>query len=157
MKFTNKKSKSLYKAIYSVFVIILGLFLYYNYLISTVQVLQSYQVLIILAIYLIVFLYWYKKAKYIEYDSNGLGLVFISKGFLFSDINNYREQRIEIPKKRLTKFKIKNLFFFKKMYLYIDTHNTIKKVSFDISFLGRKKTKALKQSLNKVVQENLSK
>ena len=85
-----------------------------------------------------------------------LGLVFISRGILLSEINNYREQRIEIPKSKLKKFHIKNMFFSKKLYLYIKTHGVIKKVNLDISFLEGKKRKALKMSLNKVVQENSS-
>ena len=104
----------------------------------------------------LVIVYWYKRAKYIEYDSSGLGLVFISKGVFLSEINNYREQRIEIPKSKLKRFRIKNIFFTKKLYLYIKTHGVIKKVSFDITFLGSRKTKALKISLDKVVQENSS-
>ncbi len=156
MKFTNKKRIPLYKGGYVMLVILLLSFLGYNYLISNTPLFQLHEIIGSALLIFLVFIYWYKRAKHIEYDSTGLGLVFISKGILLSEINNYREQRIEIPKSKLKKFHIKNMFFSKKLYLYIKTHGVIKKVNLDISFLEGKKRKALKMSLNKVVQENSS-
>jgi len=156
MKFTNKKSLPLYKGGYVVFGVLLLSFFSYNYIVTSLLKFDVYEVGGLILLMFFLFLYWYKKAKHIQYDSSGLGLVFISKGIMLSEINNYREQRIEIPKSKLKRFHIKNLFFNKKLYLYIKTHGVIKKVSLDITFLGSKKRKALKMSLGKVVQENSS-
>ena len=156
MKFTNKKSLPLYKGGYVIFWGVLLSFVTYNYLISNSSLFQVNEVGILVLLSFLVFMYWYKRAKHIEYDSTGLGLVLISKGALLSEINNYREQRIEIPKSKLKKYNVKNNFFSKKLYLYIKTHGIIKKVSFDISFLGSKRTNYLIMSLDKVVEENSS-
>lgn len=156
MKFTNKKSLPLYKGAYVILGCLLLFFFSYNYLVANSPLFQLYEIGVLVLLVFLVFVYWYKRAKYIEYDSTGLGLAFISKGVLLSEINNYREQRIEIPKSKLKKFRVKNMFFSKKLYLYIKTHGVVKKVSLDITFLGGNKTKALKMSLDKVVQENSS-
>jgi len=156
MKFTNKKSKPFYKAGYVVLGIILLSFFSYNYLISNSSLFQIHEIGVFAVLVFLFLVYWNKRAKHIEYDSTGLGLVFISKGVLLSEIRNYREQRIEFPKDKLKRFRIKKVFFNKKLYLYIRTHGVVKKVCLDITFLGGKKTKALKMSLNKIVQENSS-
>ena len=156
MKFTNKKSLPLYKGGYVILGGVLLSFLSYNYLVENSSLFQLYEIGVFTLLVFLVFVYWYKRAKHIEYDSTGLGLVFISKGVLLSEINNYREQRIEIPKSNLKKFHIKNVFFSKKLYLYIKTHGVVKKVCLDITFLSSNKRKALKMSLDKVVQENSS-
>jgi len=156
MKFTNKKSLPLYKGGYVMMGILLLSFFSYNFLVSNSSLFQIYELVVMVLLLIGTLMYWYRKAKHIEYDSTGLGLVFISKGVLLSEINNYREQRIEIPKNKLKKFRVRNMFFTKKLYLYIRTHGVVKKVSFDITFLGSKKIKALKVSLNKIVQENSS-
>ncbi|PHS06695.1 MAG: hypothetical protein COA88_10165 [Kordia sp.] len=156
MKFTNKKSFPLYKGGYVILGVVLLSFLGYNCLISDSSLFQLHEIGIFTLLVILGFVYWYKRAKHIEYDSTGLCLVFISKGLLFSEINNYREQRIEIPKSKLKKFHIKNAFFSKKLYLYIKTHGVVKKVCLDITFLSNNKIKALKMSLDKVVQENSS-
>jgi len=156
MKFTNKKRLPLYKAGYVLLGCLLLSFFSYNYLVENSLLFELHEICILVLLVLIFFVYWYKRAKHIEYDSTGLGLVFISKGVLISEIKNYREQRIEIPKNKLKKFRVKNMFFTKKLYLYIKIHGVVKKVSLDITFLGSKKRKALKMSLDKVVQENSS-
>jgi len=156
MKFTNRKNRPFYKGGYVMFGVILLSFFSYNYLISNSSLFQIHEVGVFVLLVLLFLMYWYKRAKYIEYDSTGLGLVFVSKGVLLSEIRNYREQRIEFPKDKLKRFRVKKIFLTKKLYLYIYTHGVVKKVCFDISFLGSKKTKALKMSLNKIVQENSS-
>lgn len=156
MKFTNKKSLPLYKGGYIMLVCLLLCFFSYNYLILNTSLFKAHEIGGLALLVFFAFMYWYKRAKHIQYDSSGLGLVFISKGVVLSEINNYREQRIEIPKSKLKKFQVKNMFFTKKLYLYIKTHGVIKKVSLDITFLAGKKRKALRVSLDKVVQENSS-
>lgn len=156
MKFTNKRSKPLYKLGYLILGGLIISFFCYNYLISNSSLFQIHEIILFILLVFLLLVYWYKRARYIEYDSTGSGLVFISKGVVISEIRNYREQRIEIPKNVLKKFHIKNMFFSKKLYLYIKTHGVIKKVCLDITFLGNRKKNALKKSLDKVVQENSS-
>ena len=156
MKFTNKKSKPLYKGGYVMLGVLILSFFSYSYLTGNSSLFQIHEKGVFAILFFLAFLFWYKRAKQIEYDSTGLGLVFISKGVLLSEIRNYREQRIEFPKDKLKKYRIKNVFFSKKLYLYIKTHGVITKVCLDITFLGNKKTKALKMSLDKVVRENSS-
>jgi len=156
MKFTNKKSKPFYKGGYVMLGVILLSFFSYNYLVSNSSLFQVHEIGIFALLVYLILVYWYKRAKHIEYDSTGLGLVFVSKGILLSEIRNYREQRIEFPKNKLKRFRVKNMFFSKKLYLYVSTYGVVKKVCLDITFLGRNKTKALIMSLDKVVRENSS-
>lgn len=157
MKFSNEKSLPIYRFAYYLLAGALIAFLCYNNIIAYEAIFSMKEVLIVFLVIITIMYFWYKKAKYFEYDSNGLALVFISKGILVSDFNNYREQRVEIPKSKLQNFKIVNWFFVKKIHLYIKGQSTTtKKVSIDISLLGNKKTRAIKESLNKVVRENSS-
>ena len=156
MKFTNSRILSLYMLGYVFLSLFLFSFLIYNYVILNSSFFNITETLILVFSISLIFYYWYNKAKYIHYDSKGLGLVFINKGIFLSKINNYREQRIEIPKNKLKNYRIKNTIFNRKLFLYIKSYNELKKVSFDITFLSKNKIKHLQTSLEKVVQENSS-
>lgn len=154
MKFTNKKVIPLFKIGYLV-LIVLVLFLYmYNYLILNKVLITTKVVLLLSVLYIIIFIYWYKISKYIEFDSTGSGLVLITKGILLSDYANHREHRIEIPKEKLKGFEITDYFFYKKVVLKIKSKKKTRKVAVNISFLSQNKTKALQLSLDKIVREN---
>lgn len=157
MKFTNKKEIPLLKAGYVLLLVTMFFFLVYHFLLISTITLSNSQLGLILALYTLIFVYWYRNAKYIEYDSKGLGLVLVTKGVLLKDISNYREQRIEIPKSKLVKYKLVNRFFYKKVQLYINGSKGMKKVVVGISFLNSNKTNALVASLDKIVRENSSK
>ena len=155
MKFSNEKNITKYKLTYGLLVGLLITYYIYKVIVLNDSI-SSVESLVLVASLLLLLMYWYKKATYFEYDSSGLGLVIIRKGILLSEYNNYREQRIEIPKTKLHKYSYTNYFFTKKICLYIKTKNTIKKTSVDVTLLSNKKIKALKASLNKVVRENSS-
>lgn len=156
MKFTNKKIIPLFKFGYVLLLLLtlLTVVIIYNYLILNHPIIAIKEVVVLLFLYLIVFLYWYRIAKFIEFDSAGSGVVFITKGILLSDFINHREQRIELPKEKLESYVIQDRFFCKKIVLNIKSKHKVKKVKVDISFLSYSKTKALKLSLDKIVREN---
>ena len=157
MKFTNKRNVPLLKAGYVLLLTSMLAFFTYHFFVVNTTALSNYQLTILLICYLVFFVYWYINAKYIEYDSKGLGVVFVTKGIVLNDISNYREQRIEIPKNKLANYKLVNRVLYKKIYLYIKGSNGIKKVGINISFLKTNKIKALIASLDKIVRENSSK
>ena len=144
----------MYRATYGVLTIIVALFFVYNNFIS-VQPILGFNVAVIIFIVVIGFyVYWYRTAKYFEFDSKGQVLIFMSKGILLSDYNNYREEKIEFPKHMLHRYKIKSALGTKKLNLYIKTKGGLKKITVDISLIGTKKTNLLKGSLDKVLKEN---
>lgn len=157
MKFTNKKIVPLFKVGYLLLLILVSMLLIYNYLILNRAILAYKEIIALLVLYVVVLMYWYKISKYIEYDSAGSGLVFITKGILLSDYINHREHRVELPKEKLVSYTIVDYFFYKKIILKIKSKQKVdrtKKVNIDISFLSTNKTKALRLSLDKVVREN---
>lgn len=154
MKFTNKKAIPLFKLGYLTLLFLMSMAVIYNYLILNEVVLAYKEVIILLVFYTFALIYWYKISKYIEYDSNGSGIVLITKGILLSEFVNHREHRVELPKEKLVNYKVIDCFFYKKLKLYIKSKHKIKKVRMDITFLSATKTKALKLSLDKIVREN---
>lgn len=155
MKFSNEKKIAKYKITYGFLIGVLVAYYIYNWVLLEGSF-SSIESLALFITFSIILLYWYKKATYFEYDSGGLGLVIIRKGILLSEYANYREQRIEIPKKNLYKYSYHNYIFSKKVCLYIKTNHKIKKASVDVTLLSNKKIKALQASLDKVVRENSS-
>ena len=72
-----------------------------------------------------------------------------------SNFINYREQRAEFPKEKLTRYRVENYIFFCKLYIYIKSRsNKIKRLGFNISLLSPRKRRALKKSLDKVLKHN---
>jgi hypothetical protein len=154
MKFTNKKILPLFKVGYIILIVLASIVLIYNYLILNKTIFAVREMIALLLLYIVVLTYWYKVSKYIEFDSVGSGIVFITRGVLLSDYINHREHRIEIPKEKLMNYVIVNRFFYKKTILYIKSKEKVKKVSVGISFLSFNKTKGLKLALDKIVREN---
>lgn len=104
---------------------------------------------------LIIFGIVYTSAKYFEFDSDGNVLTFVNKGLFISNFINYREQRAEFPKEKLTRYRVENYIFFCKLYIYIKSRsNKIKRLGFNISLLSPRKRRALKKSLDKVLKHN---
>jgi hypothetical protein len=154
MRFTNKNKILLFKLGYIFLLLIVFSIITYNYIILRSPIFTLFDCLLFILFSTFICFYWYNISKFIQYDSTGLGLVFVSKGIVISNVNNYREQRIEIPKNKLSKFNINTSLFYKKLELYIISSNITKKVILDITSLDKKKIKNLHTSLQKVVQEN---
>jgi len=97
----------------------------------------------------------YSTAKYFEFDSDGDVLTFINKGLFISNFINYREHRAEFPKEKLKRYRIQNYIVFSFLYVYVKSKtNQIKRVRFNITLLSKRKKRALKTSLEKVVKHN---
>lgn len=112
--------------------------------------------LLILAGFLILFFSVHAISKYFEYDSDGVKVVVINKGLLLSDYFNYREHLLEFDKSRLVAFKFKNYFIYKSLTLYIkSSKGHTKKETFNITLVTKKKRRYIRQSLSKMIKENL--
>lgn len=102
------------------------------------------------------FLIIHRVSKYFEYDSDGVKVVVINKGLLLSDYLNYREQKLEFDKERLIAFKFHDYFFYRSLTLYVKSSNgTTKKETFNVTLVGKKKRRYIRQSLSKMVKNNI--
>lgn len=132
-----------------------GGFYLFNYFISVDPVLEGRNIFYFTAAIIIFSAFWYLRARYFEYDSNGEVFIFINKGVLLTDFVNYREQKAEFPKAKLYNYKIKDYLIYRALYIYVRSKDdTIKRISFDITFISPKRVDLLKQSLNKVLKQN---
>jgi len=112
-------------------------------------------ILVILLIFVFLFILTHRISKYFEYDSDGLKVVMLNKGLLLSDHFNYREHKVEFEKEKLKGFKINNYLFYKNLIIYLEGRTgNIKKETFNVTLVGRKKRKYIKQSLGKMVRQN---
>lgn len=95
-------------------------------------------------------------ARYFEYDSDGDKLIIVNQGLILTDYVNYRETRIEIFKKDLVGFKIHKYLFYRTLVVTMKNgEGKIVKERFNITLLKRKKLKYVRQSLRKIVKENI--
>lgn len=102
------------------------------------------------------FLIIHRVSKYFEYDSDGVKVVVINKGLLLSEYFNYREHKLEFDKERLLVFKFQNYVIYKKLTLYVKSSNgTTKKETFNITLVGKRKRRYIRQSLSKMVKNNI--
>lgn len=102
------------------------------------------------------FLIIHRVSKYFEYDSDGVKVVVINKGLLLSEYFNYRERKLEFDKERLMAFKFQNYVIYKKLTLYVKSSNgTTKKETFNVTLVGKRKRRYIRQSLSKMVKNNI--
>ena len=112
-------------------------------------------ILIILLVFGVLFIITHKNSKYFEYDSDGIQVVIVNKGLLLSEYVNYREHRLEFEKEKLISFKFKDYFFYKSLTLTLrDKRNEKKRETFNVTLLGRKKRRYIRQSLGKIIKHN---
>lgn len=98
----------------------------------------------------------HRVSKYFEYDSDGVKVVVINKGLLLSDYLNYREQKLEFDKQRLISFKFHDYFLYRSLTLYVKSSNgSTKKETFNVTLVGKKKRRYIRQSLSKMVKNNI--
>lgn len=114
--------------------------------------------ILIMGFFLGLFMALYSVAKYFEYDSDGDVLVIINKGLIVSEFVNYREKIVEIPKRKLLYYKLKDYGIYKSLNLYIRSgKNRQKRIKFNVSLVPNRKLRYLKMSLDKIVRNNKSK
>ena len=96
-------------------------------------------------------------ARYFEYNSDGPKLIIINKGFILTDFINYRQNKLEFSKSRLIGYKVNNYFIYKTLVISIKGRNNGKSIRerFNITLLKRKKLRYIKQSLKKIIKENI--
>ncbi|MFK7833422.1 MAG: hypothetical protein AB8B52_09100 [Winogradskyella sp.] len=95
-------------------------------------------------------------ARYFEYDSDGSKLVITNSGLILTQFLNYREDQLEISKDQLVGFKIHNYYIYRTLVVAVQSKNkSIRKERFNITLLRRKKLKYVKQSLRKILKENI--
>ena len=110
---------------------------------------------IVIGVFVFLLLAAHKVSKYFEYDSDGVQVVIINKGMLLSDYFNYREHKLEFEKEQLIGYKFNNYFIYKSLVLYMTSrHGHNKTETFNVSLVGRKKRKYIRQSLSKIIKHN---
>lgn len=157
MKFSTTKTEKFIKSIYWLIFVLVGGFYLFNYFISIDPLLEGKKMLLFTLVVGGICVFWYLRARYFAYDSNGEVLIFVNKGIILRELTNYREHKAEFPKAKLYKFKIKNYVIYRTLDIYVKSkNNAIKKIRFDITFVSPKRVDMLNQSLNKVVRNNKS-
>lgn len=156
MRFNNKKETGIVPSIYIVVVAVFITNAFASIEVKYDDVPFNYYSLVPNAIALILGIYIFIVGRYFEFDSDGETLNFKSNGLLVSKFMHYREQRTEVPKSKLLDFRIDNYIFYKRLHIFIRSRNKkgFRHYKYNITFLGGKKSKSLKQSLAKVVQNN---
>ena len=156
MRFNNKKETNIIPSVYIIVVAVFITNIFAAIEIKYDDVPFNYSSLIPNAVALALAVYIFLVGRYFEFDSDGETLNLKSNGLLISKFLHYREQRTEIPKSKLISFKIENYFFYKKLHIFITSRNSkgFRHYKYNITFLGNKKCKSLKQSLAKVVEYN---
>jgi len=153
MRTDNREIKNTIISIYFVLIIVAVLlatvFKSYNLVEGT-----SFYVLIGLLIAVVVVHF---VARFFEYDSDGAKVIITNRGLILTDFLNYRENKIEIAREKLSGYKIYNYYFYKSLVVYTSLSNgKITKERFNITLLKRKKIKYVRQSLRKIIKENKS-
>lgn len=96
-------------------------------------------------------------ARYFEYDSDGINLVIINKGLILTEFVNYRENKLEVEKSRLVKYRINDYIIYRVLVISLkNSEGQIYKERFNITLLKRKKLKYVKQSLRRMIKKNKS-
>ncbi|NRR92878.1 hypothetical protein HSX10_14990 [Winogradskyella undariae] len=96
-------------------------------------------------------------ARFFEYDSDGANVIITNSGLILNDHFNYRENKVEVPREKLTGYKISNYYLYKNLTIYTTgSSGSISNESFNITLLKRKKIRYVRQSLKKIIKENKS-
>lgn len=105
---------------------------------------------------IVVIIYVHFIARYFEYDSDGPKIVITNKGLILTEFINYRQNKIEFDKHKLVNYKIHNYLVYRILVVSIKSSNgKVAKEYFNITLLKRKKLKYVRQSLKRIVKENL--
>lgn len=159
MRFNNKKETSLVPSIYIIIVAVFITNAFASVELKYDDTPFNYSSLIPNLVALVIGIYVFIVGRYFEFDSDGETLNFKGNGLLISKFMHYREQRTEVPKSKLLDFKVENFFLYRRLHIYINSRNKkgYRHYIYNITFLGSKKSKSLKQSLAKVVERNKAK
>ncbi|MGJ8549454.1 hypothetical protein [Winogradskyella wichelsiae] len=96
-------------------------------------------------------------ARFFEYDSDGANVIITNSGLILNDYFNYRENKVEVARNKLTGYKIVNYYLYKSLIVYTtNSKGQVSKERFNITLLKRKKVRYVRQSLKKIIKENKS-
>ncbi|MBU2930102.1 hypothetical protein [Winogradskyella psychrotolerans] len=97
-------------------------------------------------------------ARYFEYDSDGANVIITNSGLILTDHFNYRENKVEVARHKISGYRIINYYFYKSLVVYTTQSNgKVARNRFNITLLKHKKVKYVRQSLKKIIKENKSK
>ena len=97
-------------------------------------------------------------SRYFEYDSDGLKVVITNRGLLLADKFNYREHQIEFDKKDLYGYKFTNFIIYRTLTVYLkDRRGRKNRETFNVTLVGKRKRRYIRQSLSKIVKSNKNK
>ncbi|HER40790.1 MAG TPA: hypothetical protein ENO10_06175 [Salinimicrobium catena] len=159
MKFKNKKETKIVPSIYIIVVAVFITNTFASIELKHDDVPFNYSSLIPSAVALLIGIYFFIVGRYFEFDSDGEALIFKSSGLLVSNFMHYRDQRTEVPKSKLQGYRVENYFFFKRLHVFINSRNRkgFRHYKYNITLLSGNKTRALKLSLDKVLEKNKAK
>lgn len=156
MRTNNEKVKNIIISLYFIIIVFGILILTLFNVFRDVSKNPTVTLLIILFALIALFVITYRVSKFFEYDSDGIKVVFLNKGLLLSEYLNYREHKLELDKDKLIGFKFHNYYFYKTLVIYyLSHHNNKKSEVFNVTLVNRKKRKYIKQSIRKIVKQNI--
>ena len=156
MRTNNEKVKNIIISLYFIIIVFGILILTLFNVFRDVSKNPTVALLIILFSLIALFVITYRVSKFFEYDSDGIKVVFLNKGLLLSEYLNYREHKLELDKDKLIGFKFHNYYFYKTLVIYyLSHHNNKKSEVFNVTLVNRKKRKYIKQSIRKIVKQNI--
>lgn len=156
MRFNNRKETSIIPSIYIIVVAVFITNAFASIETKYDDVPFNYSSLIPNAVALLIAIYIFIVGKSFDFDSDGETINFKSNGLLVSKFLHYRENRTEVPKRKLKDFRVENYFFYKRLHIFIHSRNKrgYRHYKYNITFLTGKKIKSLKMSLAKVLEKN---
>lgn len=156
MRFNNKKETSIIPSIYIIIVAVIITNTFAAIEIRYQEAPFNYGSLIPNLAAILIGIYIFIVGKYFEFDSDGETLNIKGTGLFISKFMHYRVQHTEVPKSKLTGFKVENYFVYKRLHVYIKSRNKkgFRHYKYNITFLKGKKIKSLKQALAKIVKNN---
>lgn len=156
MRTNNEKVKNFIISLYFILVVLAILLatVFSVFKDLTGNTILTYTILIL--VFVVLFFLVHRISKYFEYDSDGQQVVIINRGLLLADYFNYREHKVEFYRTNLTAFKFRNYVFYKQLAVYHNSnHGHKKKDVFNVTLVPRKKRKYIKQSLSKMIKDNI--
>ena len=152
MRTDNRNVKNTIISIYLVLVVAAGLL---ATVFNSINLFEGSSLFVLMGLILAVIIVHFL-ARYFEYDSDGSKIVITNSGLILTDFINYRENKVEISKHKLMGFKIHNYLFYRVLVVAIENSDgSFIKERFNITLLKRKKLKYVKQSLRKILKQNI--
>ncbi|WP_026755927.1 hypothetical protein [Sediminibacter sp. Hel_I_10] len=155
MRTNNGKVKNTIVSVYFIMIVLIIVFATLSRMFSDFNTHSALILGGVVLAFVIIFFLVHNISRYFEYDSDGRKVIIINKGLLLSDRFNYRETRLEFEKDRLEAYKIHNFFFYRTLIVYTkNSRGKTNKETFNITLLGNKKRRYIRQSLSKIIKLN---